>query len=311
MGSTHNRVLHRGTGEEQTDRTRHTDTTMRLKMNAKELYSVLNSADKYNSEGLFNLTSRGMLCRVHDASNTALYAMFIPEDAADEWEAGQFPKIGLEFDNLLDFLPNKDQPVVLEVKEVEGRLYKMIMHSGNREVRIPLLDPDTVEGAPDQIPDLDHPVHIKNEFGFFADFISDFKKMGSSSSSGAYCTSARDGMFYLWGKNDDQELIERIHWEDFDEYEIDWDKASPSEVGQSNPSEDHAIDAFMSADFTADISIGGDETHIYLGNHYPMKVVSHFESGVRQSWTIPPRIPAEDERATLPERVITDRSLVS
>lgn len=282
---------------------------MRLKMNAKELYSVLDSADKYRSEGLFNLTGRGLLCRVHDASNTALYAMFIPEGAMDEWEAGEFPKIGLNFERILDFLPNKDTDVVLEVKEVEGSLYKMIMHVQNREVRIPLLDPETVEGHPDQIPELEHPVHIKNDFDFFSNFISDFKKIGSSSTSGAYCASARDGMFYLWGKSDDQEIIERIHWEDFDEYELNWDVAKPSDVGQPNPSDDHAVDAFMSADFTADIKTNGDETHIYIGNHYPMKVVSHYESGVRQSWTIPPRIPANDERATLPERVITDRSL--
>jgi len=283
---------------------------MRMKIDAKRLSKVISSLTNYRDEVLINVSENGMVTRVNEHSNTALQAAFIPSDAMKEWSVGEFPKLGIDIEQLESYIPSSGD-VTLEVVQSGGKLYKLELKTDDREYRFGLLDPETVSGVPDQTPELDNAVKITNSYSFIDDFINDYGKGMGDKKSGYMYLSSRDGFFYLWANSDDSEMIERIHLEDFDDYDVDWSNVKPHEKVGHDESKEHTTDCIMSMGYLSLTETHTDKVNIYVDNHYPMKITSNWECGIKQSWMIPPRIPSEGNRATIPKRVIKERSVTA
>jgi len=285
---------------------------MKMEIQADRLYDVFNSLNEYRDELLINMSEKGMVIRVNEMSNTALQAAFIPSESMEVWEVGEFPRIGIDVSRIIDYVSSvNDDTVTFEIVQSAGKLYKLQLDADNREYKFPMTDPDQVSGVPDQVPDLDTSVKITNDFSFISDFINDYDKGMGDKKNGYMYLSARDGLFYMWTDSDDSEMAERIHWEDFDDYDIDWSNVDHYEGSPHDESEEHITDCIMSMGYLDSTIVNTDTVNIYLDNHYPMKITSNWECGIKQSWMIPPRFPNDENRITLPERIIKPRSLKS
>lgn len=282
---------------------------MKIQINAKEFSDVLDSATAYRDEGLFNLERDGILLRVHEYSNTALYATFIPDDSMDEYDRGEVNRLGVDLEWLEQFVPSIDEMITIEMTPDESGLNRLYVHTPNRTYSTGLIDPDEISGIPEQAPDIEYPVTITMDPDDLMDFVSDAGKIRGSSDSGSFVLSAREGIFYMFSSYDDNEITDCTHWEDFDDYEINWQDASPSEHSPHNPAEDNIIETFMSINLTDQMSHSTDEIRLQFGHMIPMKVVGRSESGILHSYLVPPRYPTSGERSTLPERVIRSRSV--
>lgn len=282
---------------------------MKIEINAGELSDMLDSATAYREEGLFNLEPDGILLRVHEYSNTALYATFIPDDAMEEYDRGEFNRLGVNLEWMDDFVPSKDSTITLEVKQDSSGLERLYIHTSNRTYSTSLIDPDQVSGVPEQIPDIEYPVTITMDPSDFMDFVSDAGKIRDDADSGSFVLSAREGLFYLYSSYDDSEVTDKLHWEDFDDYELDFDAAHPSDGSPHNPNQDKIIETFMSLGLTNSMNHNTDEIRVQFGHMKPMKIVGRSENGIMHSYLVPPRIPTDDEKATLPERVIRTRTV--
>lgn len=282
---------------------------MKMKINASEFSNVLGSATAYRDEGLFNLENDGILLRVHEYSNTALYATFIPDDAMEEYERGEFNKLGVNLEWLDDFVPSSNETITLEVEQDKSGLERLFIHTSNRTYSTSLIDPGQVSGVPEQIPDIEYPVTVTMDPDDLMDFISDAGKIRGDSDAGSFILSARDGLFYLHSSYDDSEVTDRLHWEDFEDYELNFDDAQPSDGSPHNPVEDHIIETFMSINLTNSMEHNTDTVRVQFGHMKPMKIVARSDENILHSYLVPPRIPTDDEKSTLPERVIRNRTI--
>lgn len=277
---------------------------MKMKIRADLLYDVLKAAEAYREEGVLNLTNRGILLRVHEHSNTAIYNAFVPGSAMEEWNPGEHPRLGMDFEHFLNFIPNKKQEITLTVDQdnPSGPKYKLKVQ--NREYTLPIIGPDTVNGNPEKVPDLDCHCKFKVEWNWISDFIGDLRKILSNKDSGHMYFSPRERGMYLWGYEDHSEVMDFMHWEDLDDVTLEWDEMEQDADGGLNPPEDHGADTIMSIPFIWNIVVPTDKVRVEMDNHYPMKFVSERDEGIKQSWIIPPRFPTEETEYSLPERLI-------
>lgn len=280
---------------------------MKIEMESSELYSVIEEANAYREEGLLQLMENGILIRMHDWSNTALYAGMIPKDAMESYDRGEFNEIGVRMDFLKDFLPDNSDNVTLTLEDT-----KMLIKGGDRQYRMGLKEPDSVAGVPDQVPELDLGVTVENDPDWLLDFAQDsYSKIHNSKDEGFYI-SARDGALYLWANGDVNDVDEAIHWEDFDDYDTDWancvqeDNAGAKKLGYT-PEDDHIVHTMISTAFLRPIKKVEGTTRIEFDDWTPMKIVTEKDNGIKHSWMIPPRLPTQDTPAEIPDRIIRDR----
>lgn len=283
---------------------------MEIEIESSELHKVLGATNVYRDEAIIQLKEKGIMLRVQDESGTAVYNTLIPSSAMDTYERGEFPKLGIHVDDMLDFTPNDDS--IMRVKLDTGGVNKFVMQAGNREFRVPAIDPEHVEGRPEMVPTLNLPVKIQMEPDQVLDFISKvYSRVYNETSEAHYYLQAEEGVFSLWGKRDDYELYDYWHWEDFENYELDFDDASPIDSQPGKPSESKKIVCILSCMLTKDMKFYSDTARLEFGHGKPFKMVSETDNGVKHSWIVPPRYPREDQPAEIPESIIKDRVVVS
>jgi hypothetical protein len=282
---------------------------MKITIKGSILSTVLNSALGYQDECLLNLEREGIIVRVRHSSDAGFYASMIEEEAIEEYDRGQYNKLGIRMQNVLDFIPNDDTTVTISI--VEGRL---CVNRGDREIYMSTIDTDAIHGNPDSIPDINNPVVIHDGVEWVVDFAQDAYSYIFSNDDEAVIISARDGMLYLYAGDEMDELVEKKHWEDFDDYSIDWSSCSesgqcrPEDVNYS-PEEDHVVNTIVSTKFLRPIMDVDGETAISMDNHMPFKAVTTTDYGVKHSWFVAPRIPSQGKALDIPDRVLEDRGL--
>lgn len=278
---------------------------MKFTLPSEELYDILSSASGYHEEAVFKLKEDKILIRVQDESQTALYSSLIPGNVLSEYKKGEHPRIGFYIEETLKALPNDDTSVTVEL---DGP--RILLSVGSREYRTPNIDPDAVNSEPDTVPKLDLPVEIYLNPDKLLSFIDDAARHVYSSDSGYYFIRAQEGAMYLWSKKDDYEISDYFHWEDFDDYDIDWKNASGMDNMPGNPIEEKRISAILAIPLTKPISPSNDIVKMEMGHGMPLKMVSESDAGVKHSWIVPPRFPTNSQASEIPERIIKDRNVV-
>lgn len=284
---------------------------MKVKMDAKELYEVLDAAAGYRDEALLNFMDGGILTRVREYSDTSIYSCLIPKDVMEEYEQGEYDGLGVDIERLKDFVPKKETPVTLELVN-----HKLHISHGNREYTMSLINPEDVNGVPDQVPDIDLGIKVFGETDWLIDFANEsYSKIFNNEHSGMYI-AVKGGMLYLWSNYDDTEMSEAHHLEDFDDFKADWQNcANKDKVKEGGrelnylPKDDQELHLIVSTQFLKPISKIDGDSRVEFDNHSPLKVVTETESGIKHSWMIPPRLPSTNTRATVPDSIIKDRSL--
>lgn len=281
---------------------------MRFEIKSKELKNVLDAANGYRDECILDLRSQGILLRIQDESNSALYSSFIPDDIMDDYDRGEHPRIGIYTEKMYNVLPSTDDVITVELTD-RGKIEVV----ANRKYTLPPIDPDTVSGVPDKVPDLSLPVQVVSEPDWLMEFISESRSyIHDGKKGGSFFLSANEGIVMLWSKKDDWELEDTLHWEDFNNYDIDWSKATQDSKGSMpiNPQEERRIECLLSLDLTKHMKFYSDKVEFSWGNGMPLKAVSESEEGIKHSWIVPPRFPTDSEHNKIPDDVLKKRAVV-
>lgn len=282
---------------------------MKLQMEAREMYDLFDSANAYRSEGLLNLSNKGILMRVHEYSNTALYAAHVPKTAMESWSPGEHPRIGLEFENVLNFLPKNDSIATLETVEGRGGNVKFQLSVEGKEYKVPVINPDAVNGVPDQVPSLEHILTLESDTSFIDDFIGDVRKIKDK--GGSIKVSLRGDVIYLWHIHDDYELTQHYHLDELGDYEIDWGNATVTDKIPGGPPDEEIMDSTLSIPYLKEAKVPDGDVKIMFGDYYPAKIVVETEKGIKMSWMIPPRYPSDNEEPRLPDSIKRDETVLS
>lgn len=274
---------------------------MKATLESNELYNILDATSDARDEAVFVLKKNAILLRAQDASNTYLYSAYIPDDAMEEYSPGEHPKIGFNVEKLKSICPSNSNNVTLYM---DGR--HLCLKKEGRTYKTGAIDPDTVEGHQINTPDINNPVTIKSDMEWFSTFTKEAENYVYSGDGGAVYISAREGAIYLWSRKDDDEIVDYTHWEDFDEYGIEWNDATPDQKGAMGikPQEEKVIESIIDSSFANDIQVFGDDAVLELGCGMPLKAVTETEPGVKHSWIIPPRYPTNSQIERTPESVI-------
>lgn len=278
---------------------------MRFKIEAEEWSNVLEAASVYQDEAVLNLKEDGILMRVHDESNTAVYNTLIPKSVLSEYERGEYNRVGIYVEQLGNITPSTSDEVLVEL---DG--YKIRTVVGTRDYKIPNIDPDQVSGTPEMVPQLELPVKIRLGPDKILSYIADAYSHVFNNKRGHYFIQAQEGVLVLWCKRDDYELVEHFHWEDFEGYDIDWEAATVTDSMEGDPTEMKKITSIIAIQLTKGMRFFSDTARLEMGHGMPMKMVSESESGIKHSWIIPPRFPKEGEPSQVPENVIKDRTVL-
>lgn len=282
---------------------------MNLKIKAEEWKNVVEATKGFRDEALLEFRDRGILIRVHDESNTGLYNCLIPKEATEEYSSGNLDRMGFHVDDMSDIVPSSDEVILIEHIHDDGNY---VVSVGGRQYKTPNIAPDMVEGVPDKVPsNLSFSVTIKNDSDWLLDFIKDSYDYVFNKSGGSFWMSANEGVLVLWASKDDYELRETFHWEDFTDYNVDWDEATPDKDKSMsvNPNEEKRIEVLMSIPLTKNMKFFTDNVVIEFGHGMPIKAVSETEEGIKHSWIVPPRFPKQTGYTKVPDDVIPSREL--
>lgn len=277
---------------------------MRFKIEAEELSNVLQAASQYQDEAVLNLKEKGILMRVHDESQTAVYNSLIPASSLSEYEIGEHPRIGIYVQRMAEIIPSNSTDVLIELED-----YKINANFGGRDYKIPNIDPDQVSGTPEMVPSLDLPVNITFDPDLIIDSINEAASHVYGGGGGHYFMQAQEGVFIIWAKQDDFEFTEHFHWEDFNDYDIDWQAATKSDTMPGDPTEDRKMVNIFAVELTKNMKFFSDTARLEMGHAMPIKMVSESETGIKHSWIVPPRFPKEGQVSEVPQRVIKERSV--
>lgn len=276
-------------------------------MSGSKLNNIFSAASQYTDEGLIKIRDDRILIKVMDESQSAQYACLIPDTAMYEFERNGINEIAVNYDNISDFIPSNDVDVELKYGQYKN-VNKIAIRHGGSEVRVSTITKEEVADVQADIPDLTPPIKIVSDPDFLFDFISKCKKIGSDS----FMISPREGTFYLYGERNDDEIIDRIPYEDFNNYEVNWENGNvPTDSinNPNDPAETHEIDVMLSCDLAEKFTFWTDKAIFSIDNHMPFKAMFEDEDGIKVSWMLAPRIPKDGSPMQLPENVIQQRGL--
>lgn len=276
-------------------------------MEGKILSNILGSAKEFSDEAAIDFHDDRWMLTLKDDSGSAMFASVVPEEAMDEYNRDGVETVGVNLTELDDFVPGKQTPVELAHTDFRG-VNKFVVKEGDTEIRLPAVSLHDIGSRVEEHPSTQSAIQIWAKPDFLEDFISDADKIGAE----FFVMSAREGLLYLYAKADDKEVIEKIHWEDFLEYDIDWSKGMKiDEVPDAvpNPTEDRIMEVFLNLDFGKMLNFWEDRIRIDMNHHLPFKTVFQSDSEIKCSYIIAPRIPetGSDTLTTIPEEALSDR----
>lgn len=283
---------------------------MKFKMEQGTLHDLLKAAHKATGrdEGLLEFKDSGWMLKCKSEDTVIIFVTKVPDSEMEEYERGGVDTLGFRFNQFLKFLGTNDNTVTFETHQTSAGVNKLRASKGNKTAEIPLVDSEFIEGVPDTVPSLEWPVHFSGDVKFIKKFINDARNI--TGKKGAYFVSPREGMLYLYSSHDDSRYWESFHWEDFDDYDIDWSEGDQEKDLYMNPPEDKAMDSMFSLEWSNDLYFMADEGRVSVGNHKPMRIVFNTGNDIRAAYIIAPRLPTKDNKtATLPEDIIEKRGL--
>lgn len=270
---------------------------MKFQMEGREIYNIFDSADKLSTdEAVVKFKDDRWLMKGKDGSNTILFAVMVPEDAMKQYQKRGIDRIGARFGPIKDFTPKNSQLCTFEFKDS-----KLHATDGDFSAKMPTTAINAVKYPVEKVPSVDAPIVIQGDLDKIMDAVT---RIENITGTDHVFISARENNIYVWGKHDASSADKVIPMEEFDNKQVDWSKASDSEIADYDAEKDKRTETIMSIELLKSIKQIADEGTFYLGNHNPMKFVFESEAGVKMSWIITPRIPSPDKRSSIPQEII-------
>lgn len=256
-------------------------------------------------ECLMELHDDRWVMKVKDASDVLMFACRVGREAMEEYTKTTRDEIGFDIQKVQDAIGTRTEPVTLEVIEKKGTVPLSVRQQGF-DARIGLVNTDYVEAATDKVPNIDYAVSATGDLSWLTGFVNRADKLIGGES---YIISPRQGMLYLYAGADTDSMSLSYHWDDFDDYSIDWSKGFQHDNYGVDPETEQGVDALFSIDWTKAMEMVSDEGTVFIDNHAPLKILFDLGDGVDASYFISPRIPTGDSIETLPEDVKKERGL--
>lgn len=271
---------------------------MRQVINSGDMLSAIEAGESaYVDEGVMVLKESKWMMKTISADKVILAAVLVPEDAVDEYEKGAEDYVGLQFDHFYNFIESKTSSLEIQV---DGR--EMHLYEGDDHVRLATIDPEAVSSGIPSAPDLTYEVKATGDISSMMSF---FNKIKNYNEDASVMISPRDEGMYMYADGDNWMLDRMVEWDSFDDYNIDWEANKGNENPHGiNPPEDEGVDVIQGVQNLLDITKPDNEATIYIANHMPTKLLFELDSGIKISYIISPRLSDDDERMTLPDRVI-------
>jgi len=226
----------------------------------------------------------------------------------ETYETRGVESIGIKYDALLSFLSKSDGIVRLEYVQEDNGANVLKLYVDSREYTVGTIDTSYISGSPERVPQIDHAFVTTLDWNWVDSFFKDWKNM-KGDGGGVYIT-VTDGMIYMWGREDDYKLYDHLHIDDTELHSLDYSKGFVNEKIDNDPSESERLDNFLSLDIILSLDISTDDVKLHFENYAPIKLVSEHDNGLKQSWIVTPRIPSSNEHKTIPESVITNRTVL-
>jgi len=289
---------------------------MKLKMNGGDMLDILSSVKGTDqNELLLEFKNDRVITKTADPGGNMMVATLIPPESMDEYEQGNLKtsdgrsnQLGIHVDRLSNFIEERDKDLKFTI---DDDTHKISYRQEGSELNTRGIIPDAVEGKTNKVPSMDWACEFTGDIEWLFSF---WDKLNTIVNTDHWMISPREGAIYVYGYKDDTSMNEYQHWEDFDDYRIDWDIArTPKDVGDHddarNPSKEHAMDSIFSLDYAKSFNRVQDKATVYLDNHAPIRILFETDNGVKISVILSPRIPASGSSATLPEEVDKNRGL--
>lgn len=261
-------------------------------------------------EGLMKLDKSKWLLKTMSEDDVVLFACRVLSDAMKSYDEGDVEALGIRYNAMQDAIPSREDNVLIEFDETDGGSHKLHVAQGGYDAGLTMTDPEFIEGKVDRAPSIDHAVVIEGDLDVFSDFI---KKADNIVDSSWFMLSPRPEGLYMYSEKDNQDLVRKADWDQFNNVSINWGKGfTKDETDMShpdilNPSQDKGCDGIFSMEHAKALSYISDKGRLCLDNHTPLKMVFDLPSGVDASYYFCPRIPSTDSIATLPDDVSEER----
>lgn len=262
------------------------------------MLDIIDAAEStYQDEGVMVLKDDRWLMKVVDEANVVMFAVRVTKDAVEEYRKTDYDKIGVRFGGLQESIFTKTEPVEMEVKK-----HRLHVRQQGYEAKLAMTDPQYVSGVAQKAPNLDWCVEIGGDISFIKDFV---KRADKIIGPGAFSISPREHALYLYAEADNESIVKRKPWDEFDDTTINWDQGeAPPDSGGFNPSEHKACDTILSVDYAKDMEFIRDEGKVFIDNHSPIKILFDTVDGVDSSYFFSPRISNEDKHSSTPNDAV-------
>lgn len=244
-------------------------------------------------EGIMHLKDDRWVMKVVDESTVVMFACRVNKKAMEEYRKEGWDKIGVRFPKVKDSIYSSSENVEMEVVD-----HKLHVRQQGYDAGLGMVNPEYVAGNVQSAPDLEWPVEATGDISFIKDFVKRSDKIVGGSS---FIISPRKNHLYLYSERDDQKLVKKYPWDDFDSVSINWELGDdPPGSGGVYPGEQKACDTVLSIEFAKALKFIEDEGTLHIGNHVPLKLLFDTMEGVDASYFFSPRISTEDTRSTTP-----------
>lgn len=247
-----------------------------------------------DDEGIMRLKDDRWVMKVVDEGTVVMFAVRVTEEAMEEYTKGEYEKLGVRFPGIKDSIFTKTENVEMEVLD-----HKLHVRQQGYDAGLALTDPQYVSGDAQHAPDVTWAVEATGDISFIKDFV---KRADSIIGASSFSISPRPNHLYLYAEEDNEDLVKKYPWEDFDDFWIDWSVGGePPGSGGNIPAQDKACDTILSIDYAKELKFIEDEGTIHVDNHTPVKILFDTMDGVDASYFFSPRISSDDVRSCMPD----------
>lgn len=268
-----------------------------------DMIDGVKSVGEKNDEGVLRVKDYGVLLMTKGSSNVILFANRIESEAMEEYQVGEFNELGIKFDKLDDAINNKGDDIALEVVEDQFGGHKLSVSQGGYTYTLNIVNPDTIEGNPQDAPNLDYAVEAKGDIGQLQEFAT---KADSVLGAGSFIIRPNENNLIMYSERDGEYMDKIYSWDEFESYTLDWDKALEIEKTTSqlvDPQKEKAVESVFSVDFFKELNLLSDDGTVFVENEAPIKIVFDTPDGVSASYILTPRIPTDGEVSTVPDEI--------
>lgn len=267
-------------------------------INAGDMKAVIEAGESsFVDEGVMTLKEDRWMMKTISPDKSILSACLVPEDALSEYEKGPEELVGINFDHFNSFIESKTSDLRIRV---DGR--EMHLYEGDDHVRLATIDPDAVESAIPNAPDLSYEVKVTGDVGELTAFAN---KVNKFEEDGWIMFSPREEGLYMHSMGDNWNLDRRLDWDDFEDHELDWSANAGKEHKHGvTPEDEKGVDVIQGVDNIQPVNMPADTATIFFSNHMPTKLLFELDSGIKISYILSPRLPTTDSTSEmLPDRI--------